>query len=303
MPAAMQRDLEQQVSDSFDHLTDRHFAAIAEVIEGRVGIKLPQTKRTMVEGRLRKRVRALNLPNLTAYGRHLFDRGGLDAELVHLIDCVTTNKTDFFREPSHFDFLRDVAVPQLARSQGQRATGLKVWSAACSTGAEAYTMAMVLQDLVNAGKAQRFSILGTDISTEVLREAKAAIYPRAFVAPVPAQMQQRYLMRSKDPGQNLVRVTPELRRQVHFERLNLMDDSYPFDRDVDVIFCRNVLIYFDKPTQQAVLSRLVSHLRPGGYLMLGHSESMAGSGIAGLRSVVPTIYQATPVAMTRSSAA
>jgi len=291
------------VTDSFDHLTDRHFAAIAQVIEGRVGIKLPHTKRTMVEGRLRKRVRALKLPDLTAYGRHLFERGGLDAELVHLIDCVTTNKTDFFREPAHFEFLRDVAVPQLSRGQGPRSTSLKVWSAACSTGAEAYTMAMVLQDLVNAGGALRYSILGTDISTEVLREAKAAIYPRAFVAPVPAQMQQRYLMRAKDPGQGVVRVIPELRRRVHFERLNLMDESYPFDRDVDIIFCRNVLIYFDRPTQQAVISRLISHLRPGGYLMLGHSESMAGSGIPGLRSVVPTVYQAIPDAMTRSSAA
>ena len=299
----MPLDLEPRVSASFDHLTDRHFAAIADVIETRVGIKLPQTKRTMVEGRLRKRVRALSMPDLTAYARHLFDRGGLDAELIHLIDCVTTNKTDFFREPAHFEFLRDVAAPQLSRNQGPRASGLKVWSAACSTGAEAYTMAMVLQDLVNAGKASRYSILGTDISTEVLREARAAIYPRAFVAPVPAQMQQRYLMRSKDQRQDLVRITPELRRQVHFERLNLMDDSYPFDRDVDVIFCRNVLIYFDKPTQQAVISRLVSHLRPGGYLMLGHSESMAGSGIGGLRQVVPTVYQAIPAVMSRSSAA
>jgi chemotaxis protein methyltransferase CheR len=278
--------------ETFDHLTDKHFTAIAKVIETRVGIKLPQTKRTMVEGRLRKRVRVLGLSGLHAYGAHLFERGGLDAELIHLIDCVTTNKTDFFREPSHFEFLRDIAVPQLAQRHGGRPPNLKVWSAASSTGAEAYSAAMVLQDLVTAGKVARFSILGTDISTEVLKEARSAIYPRAFVAPVPSPMQQRYLMRSKDPRDDVVRVTPELRRQVHFERLNLMDEAYPFDRDVDVIFCRNVLIYFDRPTQQAVLARLASHLRPGGYLMLGHSESMAGSGVDQLRSVVPTVYQA-----------
>jgi chemotaxis protein methyltransferase CheR len=288
--------------ESLDHLTDKHFTAIAKVIETRVGIKLPQTKRIMVEGRLRKRVRVLGLSGLHAYGAHLFERDGLDDELIHLIDCVTTNKTDFFREPSHFEFLRDIAVPQLTQRHGGRAPNLKVWSAASSTGAEAYTAAMVLQDLAAAGKVARFSILGTDISTEVLKEARSAIYPRAFVAPVPSTMQQRYLMRSKDPRDDVVRVTPELRRQVHFERLNLMDEAYPFDRDVDVIFCRNVLIYFDRPTQQAVLSRLASHLRPGGYLMLGHSESMAGSGIDQLRSVAPTIYQAGAAVSGRSAA-
>jgi chemotaxis protein methyltransferase CheR len=285
-----------------DHLVDKHFTAIAKVVESRVGIKLPDSKRTMVEGRLRKRVRVLGLSGLRAYGAHLFERGGLDDELVHLIDCVTTNKTDFFREPSHFEFLRDVAVPQLTLRHGGRAPNLKVWSAASSTGAEAYTAAMVLQDLVTAGKVARFAILGTDISTEVLRDARQAIYPRSFVAPVPSPMQQRYLMRSKDPRDDVVRVTPELRRQVHFERLNLMDEAYPFDRDVDVIFCRNVLIYFDRPTQQAVLSRLASHLRPGGYLMLGHSESMAGSGIDRLRSVAPTVYQAGATLSARSAA-
>lgn len=283
----------QPQTDAFDRLNDRHFTAIAQVIETRVGIKLPKTKQTMVEGRLRKRVRALGLADLTAYGDLLFKKDGLNAELVHLIDCVTTNKTDFFREPSHFEFLRDVAVPQLARRRGERQLNLKIWSAACSTGAEAYTAAMVLQDLVNAGTPLRFSILGTDISTEVVRDARAAIYPRDFVAPVPAAMQQRYLMRARNPRDTVVRITPELRRTVHFERLNLMDESYPFDRDVDVILCRNVLIYFDKPTQLAVISRLASHLRPGGYLMLGHSESMAGSGIDGLNSVAPTIYQAS----------
>lgn len=289
-------------ADTQDHLSDKHFAAIAGVIEGCVGIKLPLTKRTMVEGRLRKRVRALRLRDLTAYCNMLFKEDGLEAELVHLIDCVTTNKTDFFREPSHFEFLRDVAVPELAQIQGAKQLSLKVWSSACSTGAEAYTIAMVLQDLVHSGRKLRFSILGTDISTEVLRDARAAIYPRDFVAPVPASMQQRYLMRSRNPREDVVRVAPELRRMVHFERLNLMDESYPFDRDVDVIFCRNVLIYFDRPTQQAVIDRLLSHLRPGGYLMLGHSESMAGSGVTGLTSIAPTIYQATPVPKRRAAA-
>jgi chemotaxis protein methyltransferase CheR len=290
------------MSDPLGHLSDRYFKAVAEVIEGRVGIRLPNTKRTMVEGRLRKRVRALNLANLNDYGAHLFERGHLQDELIHLIDCVTTNKTDFFREPSHFDFLRNVAVPALVASQRRRPANLKIWSAACSTGPEVYTIAMVLQDMVAAGAGMRFSILGTDISTEALQEARTAIYSRAVIEPVPAGMKQRYVMCARDPGRDVARIAPELRRMTQFARLNLMDEQYPFDRDVDVIFCRNVLIYFDKPTQQAVIGRLTSHLRPGGYLLLGHSESMAGSGIPGLRQVLPTIFQADAARLGRAAA-
>ena len=127
------------MSSAPDQLADKHFSAIAALIERRVGIKLPPAKRIMVEGRLRKRARALGLPSVSHYGDHLFEQGGLDDELVHLIDCVTTNKTDFFREPSHFEFLRDVAVPHLLRQSETKHANLKIWSAACSTGAEAYT--------------------------------------------------------------------------------------------------------------------------------------------------------------------
>ena len=163
---------------------------------------------------------------------------------------------------------------------------------------------MVLQELADGtgdGGRLSFSILGTDISTQVLAAARAAVYPASFVAPIPAPLQQRYLMQARDPAQDTVRIVPELRRKVRFEHLNLIDDSFPFDRDIDVIFCRNVLIYFDRPTQAAVLSRLVAHLRPGGYLLLGHSESMAGAGIPGLRSIAPTIYQ-SEAGLSRSAA-
>jgi len=289
--------------EDHDHLTDKQFAAIVQIVEGRVGIKLPQTKRIMVEGRLRKRVRVLGLQNLAVYGDMLFRQNGLETELVHLIDCVTTNKTDFFREPSHFAFLRDVAVPELIRQHGGPRVGLKLWSAASSTGAEAYTIAMVLQDMIAAGAPIQYAVLGTDISTEVLKTAREAIYAQDFVAPVPAAMQARYFMRARDPKEQRVRIVPELRRCVQFERLNLMDESYPFDRDVDVIFCRNVLIYFDKPTQEAVIARLVSHLRPGGYLMLGHSESMAGAECDRVKAVSPTIYRTVLTSQPRRAAA
>ena len=203
---------------------------------------------------------------------------------------MTTNKTDFFREPAHFDFLCRTAVPQLIRIPGRRR--LKLWSAACSIGAEAYTIAMVLQDLRRTAPGFDFSILGTDVSNDVLAKARLGIYPEAMLEPVPAALRQRYVMASRDPGRGEGRMVPELRQTAQFHRLNLMDPSYPFDRDVDVVFCRNVLIYFDKPTQKAVIERLAAHLRPGGYLILGHSESMAGSGGSGLSQVLPTVYQA-----------
>lgn len=281
------------ISPGEDRLTDRHFSAIANEVERRAGIKLPSGKRTMVEGRLRKRVKALGLGGLIEYGIHLFDRGGLAEEIGEIIDCLTTNKTDFFREPAHFEFIRKVAVPEIARHQKALRPSIKVWSAAASTGAEAYTAAMVLQDLVEEGSIMRYAILGTDISTEVLREADAAIYPTDFVEPVPKEMRRRYLLQPKDQSQGIVRIVPELRARVDFRQLNLMDASYPFDRDVDVIFCRNVLIYFEKPVQKAVVTRLASHLRPGGFLILGHAESMAGGDVPTLSQYRPTIFQRT----------
>ena len=274
---------------SGERLADWHFTSIVDIIQTQVGIQLPPGKRTMVEGRLRKRVRALGLANIDAYGHHLFTGNNLETELVHLIDCVTTNKTDFFREPSHFEFLTQTAVPQLLPPGDRRP--LKLWSAACSIGAEAYTIAMALAEVQRPGARLAFSILGTDISTDVLSAAKRGIYPAAMFDPVPPKMRERYVMTSRDAARQEGRIVPELRQRAQFHRLNLMDERYPFDRDVDVIFCRNVLIYFDKPTQKSVIGKLASHLRPGGFLILGHSESMAGGPECGLRQVLPTVFQ------------
>lgn len=279
------------MSEAVVHLSDRHFRSIAELIEGQVGIKLPAGKRLMLEGRLHKRVRALNYSCLDEYVERLFEAGQFDAEFTHLIDVVTTNKTDFFREPSHFSFMKEVAVPDLLKSARGSSRGLKIWSSACSTGMEAYSAAMVLDDLVRAGSRFQFRILGTDISTSVLRIAEAAIYTREVIAPVPEALAKRYFLSSKDQSRAEVRVVPELRRSAHFMRMNLMDSAYPVDRDVDIIFCRNVLIYFDKKTQRKVVDQLCSHLRPGGYLMVGHSESMVRNDSPGLRQVQPTIFK------------
>lgn len=280
---------------SHDRLSDADFNRIAVLIGDYTGIKLPPSKRLMVEGRLRRRVRAAGLANLTEYCGHLFEDDGLAGELIHVIDAVTTNKTEFFREREHFTMLERTLLPSLLK---QRRPGtipkLKLWSAASSNGAEAYTIAMVMADMVARGNGFQFAVLGTDISTGMLEQAVRAVYPAEMVSPVPAEMQSRYLMRGHTPSwHSEVRIVPELRSVVRFQRLNLMDKSYPIDRDVDVIFLRNVLIYFEKETQEAVVRRLFAHLRPGGFLILGHSESMIGSNLQ-LKQWAPAVFQRAP---------
>lgn len=292
MPATARSTPARDAGDDTDHLAVRDFQRISTLIGDAVGIKLPPAKRVMVEGRLRKRVRALGLADLTEYCAYLFDQKGLDKEFVHLVDAVTTNKTDFFREPEHFDLLENRLVPELlAERRSERTPLIKIWSAAASTGAEAYTIAMVMNDLAANRGDFRYAILGTDISTSVLAQAERAVYAEEMLSPVPAQKLSRYVMYARRPGPRPeVRIVPELRRHVQFARLNLMDTDYPFDRDVDVIFLRNVLIYFDKKDQEAVINRLIGHLRPGGYLILGHSESMIGTSIT-MRQVAPAVFQ------------
>jgi chemotaxis protein methyltransferase CheR len=281
--------MQSALIETVPNLSERHFRSLAELVEKQIGIKLPEAKRIMLQGRLQKRVRELDCIDTNEYVELLFDEDYFEAELIHLIDCVTTNKTDFFREPSHFAFMRNVAVPDILRKV--RGRHLKIWSAACSTGMEAYTIAMVLDDMLRTGHTFQFRILGTDISTSVLRSAEEAIYTREMIAPVPDEMARRYFLSSRDQSRTEVRVVPELRRSTSFMRMNLMDPVYPVDRDVDIIFCRNVLIYFDKPTQNQVVEQLCSHLRPGGYLIVGHSESMIHNASIRLKQVQPTVFK------------
>lgn len=282
-----------EVDLTSDKLSEAMHGRVCNFIEQTVGIKLPASKRTMLEGRLSKRARSLGLGSISEYCRFLFDENGLATEAVELVDAVTTNKTDFFREPDHFTFLTERAVPALLRHRGgEPQPHLKIWSAASSTGAEAYTIAMVLAEHARKSLQKfRFSILGTDISTSVLRQARRAIYPEEMINPISRELQLRYLMFGRTAERREVRIAPELRACVTFAYLNLMDTQYPVDRNVDVIFLRNVLIYFDKPTQLAVVQRLVSHLRKGGYIIFGHSETMVGVSLP-LKQLAPSVFQA-----------
>ncbi len=270
-----------------EQLSTKNFQRLAELIQGYSGIKMPLNKRTMLEGRLRRRMRVLQINDVNAYCRYLFEEDGLDAELIHLIDAVTTNKTEFFREPVHFDYLIDKGLPALA-AKGKRE--IKIWSSACSTGAEPYTLAMVMDEFCAEQRGIDYSILCTDICTEVLDQAIAGRYSDQMIEPVSLDRRRRYVMRAKDATRNEVRITPHLRKKLSFARLNLMDDAYPVETDLDIIFCRNILIYFDKPTQARVLSRLCSHLAPGGYLFLGHSESIVGVDLPVVQ-IANTVFQ------------
>ncbi|HLO79064.1 MAG TPA: CheR family methyltransferase [Magnetospirillum sp.] len=275
---------------SSDHLCREDFGRLAEYIQGATGIRMPPGKKTMLEGRLRRRLRDLGMGGFSDYCRFLFDENGLADEAVHLIDAVTTNKTDFFREPDHFHYLAGHALPEMtARGWGVRRP-LAVWSAAASIGAEAYSLAMLLADYARVQHGFDFSILATDICTEVLETGARGIYPEAMIEPVPQDMRRRYLRRSRDRSAATVRIAPELRAQVQFARLNLIEAPYGIDDRFEVIFCRNILIYFDRPTQQKVISQLCGHLRPGGYLFIGHSETLSGMALP-LRQVATTVFQ------------
>lgn len=270
-----------------EQLSARNFQRLATFIQDYCGIKMPANKRTMLEGRLRRRMRATHIDDVNAYCRYLFEEDGLEAEVVHLIDAVTTNKTEFFREPAHFDFLVSKGLPALA-AKGKRE--IRIWSSACSTGAEPYTIAMVLDEFCEKQRGLDYSILCTDICTEVLGQAIAGRFAEPMIEPVSIARRQRYLMRARDPSRNEVRIKPQLRGKLSFARLNLMDEAYPIDSDLDIIFCRNILIYFDKPTQAKVLKRLCNHLSPGGYLFLGHSESIVGIDLPVVQ-IANTVFQ------------
>ena len=264
--------------------SDRRFDRLASLIRDEIGVKLPASKRQMVETRLRRRMLQAGFAGLDQYLTHLFEGNGLTDELDVIFNAVTTNKTDFFREPAHYRYLAEHIAP--ARRRAGRRT-LKLWSAAASSGAEAWSAAMVLASL---DVDLSWGILGTDINTVVLEQARRAIYPVEQLQPVPRPMRERFVMDGTGEMAGECRIHPELRRRVRFERLNLMDRTYPIDRDIDVIFLRNVLIYFEPEDQAAVVARLVGHLAPGGFFLTGHSESMVVREPR-LEQVAPAVYR------------
>lgn len=269
-------------------LSDADFKKLSHFIYNNYGIKMPDAKKIMLQSRLQKRLSILKLNSFTEYCDFVFSKEGEQMELIHMIDVVTTNKTDFFREAAHFDFLREVVLPEY-HSQNKGRKPMKVWSAGCSSGEEPYTLTFVLSDFLQQNSGFDYSILGTDISMRILEKAITAIYPEDRVSIVPLETKRKYLLKSKDRQKPSVRIVPELRKKVSFQRLNFMDSSYEIPDVFDVIFCRNVLIYFDRPTQESVINKLCSKLRTGGYFFLGHSESITSMKVP-LVQLKPTVF-------------
>ncbi len=269
-------------------LSDSDFNKLASFIYLNYGIKLPITKKIMLESRLKPRLRINNMNSYKEYSQFILSGKCGEAEIINMIDLVSTNKTDFYRESDHFDFMKSVILPEHYSNHSERI--FKVWSSASSSGEEAYTTAIVISEFLEGKRPFDYSILGTDISTRIIEKAALAIYPIDRVDVIPLAQKKKYLLRSKDQINQTVRIVSELRSKTRFQRLNLMDNSFDVPKDFDLIFCRNVLIYFDRETQEKVISKLCYHLRKGGYFFLGHSESISGYDVP-LKQLKPTIFQ------------
>jgi len=271
-------------------MSRQSFARLAAFITSELGIQVPPSKSTMLQARLQRRLHELQLPSVDAYEAYLRNPAHAREERAAFISAVTTNKTDFFREPQHFAYLLGTVLPafeQSARGLGGR---FQLWSAGCSSGEEPYTLAMLLADYFDDKARYDFALLGTDISPRVLALARAAIYPRTAIHPVPQALRQRHLLEGSGPAAGQVRVSKALRAKVAFHPLNFMDPSYPIRDSFHAIFFRNVMIYFDRPTQQSVVQKLARHLQPGGYLFIGHSESLLGLDVP-LVPVAPAVFR------------
>ncbi len=284
----MQLDL---LNDIFKaKLTDEEFKKLSEFIYHEYGIRMPPIKKVMLQSRLQKRLRELKITSFKDYVNYVFSKEGQDNEVIHMIDVVSTNKTDFFREPIHFEFLTNTIVPEHVQEMQGRSI-LKLWSAGCSSGEEPYTIAIVLNECKEKYRnGFDFSIFGTDISSRILNAAAEAIYKENRVDLIPKMIKYKYFLKSKDRVNPTVRVIKELRDKVKFQRLNFIDNTYNVYEAFDVIFCRNVLIYFDRDSQEKVINKLCDNLRIGGYFFLGHSESITSMNVP-LTQIKPTIFK------------
>jgi chemotaxis protein methyltransferase CheR len=267
-------------------ITDREFALFRDLVYAKTGISLGPHKRPLLRSRLGKRLRALGLDTLTQYYDHLV-RPGADDELGRFVNAMTTNKTDFFREAHHFRYLTEEWAPRMRAElpPGAPRQG-RVWSAGCSSGEEPYSLAVTLLDALPGWDVR---VLGSDIDTDVLEHARAGIYRIEQVSPVPPLLLRRYFLKGRGAQAGLVRVVPEVAEVVVFRRINFLDHPWPIKTRFDAVFCRNVLIYFDRPTQERVLTRLLATLKPGGLLFLGHSEIAYGL-LEGVTHLGNTIY-------------
>ena len=272
------------VDSGITGIGEEEYEFIRKLVYEHSRINLGAEKKTLVAARVTKRLRALKLPAFDIYCQYLRSSKGRQ-ELPFLVEAISTNHTYFFRESRHFDFLREVIIPKW-RSRAMRS--IRVWSAAGSSGEEPYTIAIVLAETL--GLHVDWRIYATDISMRMLELGRSGIYSADRLTHVPEQCQRRYFQRGVGASEGQFRVKEELRKRVEFAHLNLLQPMYPFATEFDLIFCRNVMIYFDRETMQALVEKMTPHLIGGGYLMIGHSESLTGIRHC-FSAVEPAIYQ------------
>lgn len=271
-------------------LSDRLFGQFSELVYRECGINLHDGKKSLLQARLNKRLRITGFQTYESYFHYLTSEDSRE-ELVHFLDCISTNLTYFFREPQHFDFLNRILPEVLTGKARQGDSRIRVWSAACSTGEEPYSLAMgVLQHLKDPGRYD-FKILATDISTRALEVAKTGAYSADKLQRVHADLRRQYFKKTNGAGAGIesYEVVPLLKSIVKFARLNL-HDSYPFKGPFDFVFCRNVMIYFDKKTQEQLIQKMSQYIVTGGYLFVGHSESLMGLNHS-MKYICPAVYK------------
>jgi len=261
-------------------ITDQEFGKFRELIFQKAGISMSVAKKTLVAGRLAKRLNFHQQPSYMDY-YNMVTRKGSEAELQVVIDLLTTNETHFFREPKHFDFMRDKVLAVRPKSRPFR-----VWSAASSTGEEPYSIAMQLADLLGDGP---WEIVASDLSTQVLEKAKRGLFSMQRAEEIPKEYLTRFCLKGTGNSEGSFLISRELRSRVTFMQINL-NESFPKLAEFDVIFLRNVMIYFDNNTKREVVHRMLPLLKSGGHLMIGHSESLNGVTDA-YRMIVPSVYQ------------
>jgi chemotaxis protein methyltransferase CheR len=274
-------------------MRDSEFEFIRTLVYEHSRIHLSPDKRELVASRLGKRLRATQLSDIGEYCQLLQGRSAGD-ELSHLIDAISTNHTFFFREMSHFDFLQQKVLPEmLQRRRAERWPRFNVWSAASSSGEEPYSIAMTLAEHLPPAAGWPWHVEATDISHRILEKARAAIYREEVVRRLPAAQVTKYFQRGIGPQAGNFRVNPTLTAGVTYRQLNLLEGELPFTEPFQLIFCRNVMIYFDRPTQEELIRRLTQRLVPGGYLFVGHSESLTAVRHS-LQTVKPAVYRRPP---------
>jgi chemotaxis protein methyltransferase CheR len=254
-------------------ISDDEFNKLRQFIHVHTGIALADHKRALVCARLANRLRHHQLGSYAEYYDLLTRRDHDEQELVELINAITTNKTDFFREAHHFQFLTDRVFPAMRTANRKR---IRLWCAGTASGEEAYTLAITICEFFGSLAEWDIKVLATDIDTNVLERAESGVYSDEALEKIPPNLRDKYFLKGVSENEGYVRVKPQLQSFIRFRRLNLMDESWPMQGPFDVIFCRNVLIYFDKATQKKLLTHYAKLLRPEGYLMLGHAEVIHG---------------------------